>query len=174
MSSWSIDKAHSRVGFAVKHMMVSTVRGSFKEYGGTVALDTSDFTRSKFEGWVDVGSIDTANADRDNHLRTNDFLDREAHPKMTFKSSSIERKGDGEFAVHGDLSIRGVAKPVVFEVEYGGTGKNPWGKTVAAFSAHTTINRKDFGVSWNAALETGGVLVADKVKIEIDLEAVAE
>jgi polyisoprenoid-binding protein YceI len=171
MSSWVIDKVHSHVGFSVKHMMVSTVRGQFKEYSGTVGIDASDFTRSTFEGSVEVASIDTGNADRDNHLRTNDFFDAPNHPKITFKSAGIEAKGDGAYVVNGDLTIRGVTKPVAFEVEFHGTGKNPWTKTVAGFHAQTTLNRKDFGVNFNAALETGGVLIAEKVKIEIDVEA---
>jgi polyisoprenoid-binding protein YceI len=169
--SWVIDNAHTHVGFSVKHMMVSTVRGQFKAYSGTVNLDTKDFARSTFQGEVEVASIDTHNADRDNHLKSADFFDAANHPKITFKSTSIEPKGEGEFAVHGDLSIRGVTKPATFAVEYHGTGKNPWGKTVAGLHAHTTINRKDFGLNWNAALETGGILVGESVKIELDVEA---
>lgn len=169
--SWVIDKVHSHVGFSVKHMMVSTVRGQFKDYSGKVNLDAKDFTRSTFEGSVDVASIDTGNADRDNHLRNNDFFDAPSHPAISFKSTGIEAKGDGEYLVNGELTIRGVTKPVAFEVEFHGTGKNPWGKTVAGFHARTTINRKDFGVSFNAPLETGGLLIAEKVKVEIDIEA---
>lgn len=172
MSSWSIDKVHSHVGFTVKHMMVATVRGQFKEYGGTFNLDAADFTRSTFEGSIEVTSIDTANADRDNHLRSGDFFDIANHPKIAFKSTSIQAKGDGEFTVHGDLTLRGVTKPIALDVEYHGTAKNPYGKTVAGINARGTINRKDFGVNFNAVLETGGVAVAEKVKIEIDLEAV--
>ena len=174
--SWSIDTVHSHVGFSVKHMMVATVRGQFKSYRGTLRLDPKDFTRSKFEGEIDVASVDTGNNDRDNHLRTNDFFDAPNHPKITFKSTRIERLatgGDGEYAVHGDLTIRGVTKPVSLDVEFHGTSKNPYGKTVAGLSARGTINRKDFGVSFNAVLETGGVAVAEKVKLEVDLEAVA-
>jgi polyisoprenoid-binding protein YceI len=169
--SWVIDNAHTHVGFSVRHMMVSTVRGRFKAYAGTVNLDPNDFTRSTFEGEAEVASIDTGNSDRDNHLQSADLFDAAAHPKITFKSSRIEPKGDGEFAVHGDLSLRGVTKPVTFDVEFHGTGKNPWGKTVAGFFARTTINRKDFGLNWNATLETGGILVGDNVKIELDVEA---
>ena len=168
---WVIDKAHSHVTFSVKHVVVATVRGQFKEYAGTLSLDPADFARSTFEGSIDVASIDTGNADRDNHLRTNDFFDVANHPKITFKSTSIEKKGDGEFTVHGDLTIRGVTKNVALDVEYNGTAKNPYGMTVAGLAAHTTINRKDFGVSFNALLETGGVAVAEKVKIEVDIEA---
>jgi polyisoprenoid-binding protein YceI len=171
--SWVIDKVHSHVGFSVKHMMVSTVRGRFKEYSGTLNLDAKDFTRSTFSGEIDVASIDTSNADRDNHLRTGDFFDAANHPKITFKSTRIEDKGDGAYVVHGDLTIRGVTKPVALDVDYHGTSKNPYGKTVTGFSARGTINRKDFGVSFNAILETGGVAVAEKVKLELDIEALA-
>lgn len=172
--SWVLDTVHSHVTFSVKHMMVATVRGHFKDYRGTLTLDASDFSRSSFQGEIDVASIDTGNADRDNHLRAGDFFDVANHPKMLFKSTSIESKGGGEFVVHGDLTLRGVTKPVSLEVEYHGTSKNPYGKTVAGISARGTINRKDFGVNFNAILETGGVAVAEKVKIEIDIEAVHE
>lgn len=170
--SWSIDTVHSHVGFSVKHMMIATVRGQFKSYSGTFRLDPKEFTRSSFEGEVDVASIDTGNADRDNHLRTNDFFDAPSHPKITFKSTGIEAKGEGEYTVHGDLTIRDVTKPVALDVEFHGTSKNPYGKTVAGLSARGTINRKDFGVNFNALLETGGVAVSEKVKLELDVEAV--
>lgn len=170
--SWLIDNVHTHVGFSVKHMMVTTVRGQFKAYRGQIALDPQDFTRSRFEGEIEVASVETGNADRDNHLRTSDFFDAPNHPRITFSSTRIEAKGDGEYLVHGDLTIRGVSRPVALDVEYHGTAKNPWGKTVAGLSARGTINRKDFGVSYNALLETGGVAVGEKVKLEIDVEAV--
>ena len=169
---WTIDTVHSHVGFSVKHMMVTTVRGQFRTYSGKVHLDPADFTRSTFEGEIDVASVDTGVPDRDNHLRNNDFFDATNHPKITFKSSRVEKKADNDYLVHGDLAIRGVTKPAVLEVEFLGTSKNPYGKTVAGLSAQTTINRKDFGVNFNALLETGGVAVGEKVKIEIEVEAV--
>lgn len=172
--SWLIDTVHSHIGFSVKHMMVATARGQFKSYSGTLRLDAKDFTRSTFEGEIDVASIDTGNADRDNHLRNNDFFDVASHPKITFKSTRVEAKGEGEYVVHGDLTIRGVTKPVALDVEFHGTSKNPYGKTVAGFGARGTINRKDFGVSFNAVLETGGVALAEKVKLELDVEATLE
>jgi len=172
--AWALDSVHSHVGFSVKHMMVTTVRGQFREYSGKLTLDTTDFSRSTFEGEIDVASIDTGNKDRDNHLRANDFFDVPNHPKMLFKSTSIEAKGGGEFVVNGDLTLRGVTKPVALEVEFHGTSKNPYGKTVAGLSARGTINRKDFGVNFNALLETGGVAVAEKVKLELDIELVQE
>jgi len=171
--TWSIDIVHSRIGFSTKHMMVSTVRGHFREFRGTVNLDPTDFLRSSFEGEVDVASIDTGVAQRDEHLRTGDFFDAPNHPKILFKSSSIEPKGDNEYIVHGEITIRGVQRSVAFEVEFNGMSKNPWGKTVSGLSARATINRKDFGVSYNALLETGGVAVSEKVKLEIDAEFVA-
>ncbi|MGZ3418394.1 MAG: YceI family protein [Polyangiales bacterium] len=170
--AWLIDEVHTHVGFSVKHMMVTTVRGQFRKYAGTLELDTDDFTKSKFRGEIDVASIDTGVAQRDDHLRTNDFFDAPNHPKITFASTSIEKKEDGEYVVHGDLTIRGVTKSVALDVEFHGTSKNPYGKTVAGLSAHGTINRKDFGVNFNALLETGGVAVGEKVKLELDVEAV--
>lgn len=172
--SWVIDKVHSHVGFTVRHMMVATARGQFKEYSGALRLDPKDFSKSAFEGEIDVASIDTGNADRDAHLRNNDFFDVAHHPKITFKSSRIETKSEGEFLVHGDLTIRGVTKPVALEVEFHGTSKNPMGKTVAGLNARGAINRKDFGVTFDMLLETGGVALADKVKLEIDVELVEE
>jgi polyisoprenoid-binding protein YceI len=171
--SWLIDDVHTHLGFSVRHMMVTTVRGQFKQYRGTVDIDPADFARSTFEGEVDVASIETGNAQRDDHLRTNDFFDAPNHPKIRFKSTRIESKGDSQYAVHGDITIRGVTKPVSFDVEFLGTSKNPWGKTVAGLSARATINRKEFGVNYNAVLEAGGVAVGEKVKIEIDAELVA-
>jgi polyisoprenoid-binding protein YceI len=171
--TWQIDAVHTHVGFSVKHMMVSTVRGQFKQYSGTLKIDPTDFARSSFEGEVDVASIDTGNSQRDDHLRTGDFFDVASHPKIKFGSTRIESKGDGEFVVHGDLTIRGVTKPIALDVEYHGTSKTPWGKTVTGFSAKATINRKEFGVVYNALLETGGVAVGEKVKIEIEVEAAA-
>ena len=169
--SWTIDSTHTHVGFSVKHMMVTTVRGQFKTYTGKVNLDRTDFTKSTFDGEVDVTSIDTGVVDRDNHLRSNDFFDAQNHPKMTFKSTRIEGKNDSEYIVHGDLTIRGVTRPIALDVEYGGTRKSPYGKTVVGISAHGSVNRKDFGLNWNAVLEAGGVMVAEKVKIEVELEA---
>jgi polyisoprenoid-binding protein YceI len=170
---WTLDNLHTHVGFAVKHMMVTTVRGQFKQYSGTLDLDPDDFTKSKFEGEIDVASVDTGNSQRDDHLRTNDFFDAPNHPKITFKSTRIEKKGGDEYVVHGDLTMRGVTKPIALDVEFHGVGKNMHGKTVAGLGATGTINRKDFGVNFNALLEGGGVALGEKVKIEIDTEVLA-
>jgi polyisoprenoid-binding protein YceI len=167
---YEIDTAHTHVGFSVKHMMVTTVRGKFGKYRGAVNLDTKDFSRSSFQGEIDVGSIDTGNSDRDAHLRTGDFFDATKHPTITFKSTRVEPKSAGEYVVHGAITIRGVTKPVALEVEYLGTSRNPYGKTVAGFSARGSLNRKDFGVNFNALLETGGVAVGETVKLEVDVE----
>jgi polyisoprenoid-binding protein YceI len=170
--SWQLDTVHSHVGFSVKHLMVATARGTFKTYSGSVQLDQKDFTKSVFQGEIDVASIDTGNADRDNHLRANDFFDVANHPKITFKSTGIEKKDEGEYVVHGDLTIRGVTKPVALDVEYTGTAKSLYGHHVAGFTVRGTINRKDFGVSFNAPLETGGIALGEKVKLELDIEAI--
>lgn len=172
--AWNLDSTHSHVGFSVKHMMVTTVRGQFKTYSAKFNLDATDFAKSTFEGEIDVASIDTANADRDVHLRTNDFFDAPNHPKITFKSTKIEPQGGNEFKVTGDFTLRGVTKPITLDVEFLGTSKNPYGKTVAGLSARGTVNRKDFGVNFNAVLETGGIAISDKVTLELDLQAVQE
>ncbi|MET0592841.1 MAG: YceI family protein [Polyangiaceae bacterium] len=170
--NWLIDDTHTHIGFSVKHMMVATVRGRFTQYRGTVNIDPKDFARSTFEGEVDVASVETGNAQRDDHLRTGDFFDAPNHPTIRFKSTRIEPKGDNEFLVHGEITIRGVTKPLALDVEFGGTAKSPYGKTVAGISASGSLNRKDFGVSFNAALETGGVVVSDKVKLELEIELI--
>lgn len=170
---YEIDTIHTHVGFSVKHMMVTTVRGKFGKYRGTVNLDAKDFSRSTFQGEIDVASIDTGNSDRDAHLRTGDFFDAANHPTIAFKSRRVEPKSAGEYVVHGDITIRGVTKPIALEVEYLGTSRNPYGKTVAGFSARGSLNRKDFGVNFNALLETGGVAVGETVKLEVDVEVVA-
>lgn len=170
--SLTVDPVHSHVGFSVRHMMVTTVRGKFTAFSGTLDLNAEDFTRSTIAGEIDVASIDTGNADRDNHLRSPDFFDVANHPKIAFKSTSITRDGDG-YSVTGDLTIRGATHPVTLAVELAGTAKNPWGQTVTGVSASGSINRKDFGLVWNAVLETGGVAVSEKVKIEIEVQAKA-
>lgn len=169
---WILDTNHTRIGFAVKHMMISTVRGEFKQFSGTVSLDPQDFTRSSVSGEIEVESIDTNNADRDKHLRTNDFLDAPNHPKITYQSTRIEPKDEETYLVYGDLTIRGIKKEIVLEAEFNGVHKSPWGQTVAGVSVTGSLNRRDFDVHFNATLETGGVVVSDKVKIEIEAEAI--
>jgi polyisoprenoid-binding protein YceI len=145
------------------------VRGRFKDFTADIVVAENPLD-SRVDATVQMASVDTNDETRDNHLRTNDFFDIENHPTMTFRTTSIEPDGD-DYKLNGDLTIRGVTKPVTFDLEIGGAGKDPWGNTKAGFSATTTINRKDFGVEWNAPLETGGVIVGDKVTIELDIEA---
>ena len=167
--TWQVDPAHSAVTFTARHMMVAKVRGSFKDFSADIVI-ADDPRQSRVDATVQMASVDTGDSGRDEHLRTNDFFAIEQHPTMTFRSTGLEGSGD-EYKLHGDLTIRGVTKPVTFDLEVGGVGKDPWGNTKAGFTATGTINRKDFGVEWNAPLETGGVLVGDKVTIEIDVEA---
>lgn len=167
---WTIDPSHTHVGFTVRHMMIAKVRGSFSDVSGEVEI-ADDPLQSKVSVDVQLESIDTGDADRDNHLRTNDFFDIANHPTMTFRSTRVEADGD-DYIVHGDLTIRGVTNPVALEVEFDGTSKDPWGGTRAGFSAETEINRKDWGMEWNTPLEAGGVMLGDKVKIEIDVQLV--
>jgi polyisoprenoid-binding protein YceI len=170
---WKVDPAHSHVGFSVRHMMVTTVRGAFRSYSGTFELDPADFTKSRISGEIDVASVDTQNPDRDNHLRTDEFFDLANHPKILFTSTAIEPKDDG-YVVRGDLTLRGVTQNVALDVEFAGATKNPYGQTIIGVSATGTINRREFGVQYNAMLETGGVAVSDKVKIEIEVQAVRQ
>ncbi|MNX16973.1 hypothetical protein D3C86_468490 [compost metagenome] len=170
--SWSIDSAHSRVGFAIKHMMISTVRGEFTQFDGEVDLNEQDPSRSTATGRVTVASIDTGNADRDNHLRTGDFFDAATYPTITFQSRRIESLGGERFRVTGDLTMHGVTKELSLDAELSPPAKDPWGKMRRGVSLTGALNRKDFGLTWNQALETGGVLVDEKVKLEIELEIV--
>jgi polyisoprenoid-binding protein YceI len=166
---WNIDTSHTTVNFSVRHMMVSKVRGKFATFGGTIVI-AEDPTASTLEASVDMASVDTGDAGRDEHLRTSDFFDIQTHPTMTFTSTSITPSG-GDYELTGDLTIRGVTRPVTFELEPGGVGTDPWGNTRAGFTATTTINRKDWGLEYNAVLEGGGVLIGEKVTIELDVEA---
>jgi len=171
---WQIDNSHTHVGFSVKHMMVATVRGEFKQYTGTLELDPSDLALSKVSGEIEVASLDTREANRDQHLRSSDFFDAEQFPKITFASRRIERLDEENYRVIGDMTIRGVTRQVTLEAEYSGIHKDPWGGTRTGFVVRGAIDRKDFGLTWNAALETGGVLVGEKVKLELDVEVVLQ
>ena len=170
MTKYTVDASHSSVGFEVKHMMVSKVKGTFDQFTADVeAADLADLTTANISFELDATSINTRNEDRDNHLRSGDFFNTEEFPKITFKSTSISGAGE-DFNLTGDLTIKDVTKPVTFEVEYGGKGTNPWGAEVYGFDAETKINREEFGLTWNAALETGGVLVGKDIKIKVELE----
>ncbi len=170
MSKYNLDAAHSSIDFSVKHMMVSKVKGSFTSFTAELDGAADDLKGAAISFNIDVNSITTNNEDRDNHLRSEDFFDTANFPSIHFVATSIESTDVGEYAVTGDLTIKDVTKPVTFEVEYGGKGKNPWGQEVVAFSAKAKINRKDFGLVWNQALETGGVLVGEDIKINVELE----
>lgn len=172
IKDWNIDLSHSGVGFAVRHMVISKVRGRFATFGGAIKLDEADLTRSTIDLSIDATSIDTGIADRDKHLRSADFFDVDNFPALTFKSKRIEKVSDTRYTLVGDLTIRGVTREVLLDVEYGGQGKDPWGNVRAGFTAKTHIDRKDFGLQWNQVLEAGGVLVGERVDIEIEVEAV--
>lgn len=170
-STWEIDSAHSAAHFAVRHLMVSTVRGAMGTVTGTVTLDEGDPTRSVVKATIDATGIDTRNAKRDEHLRAPDFLDTRQYPTITFTSTKIEKTGEARWAVTGDLTLRGVTKPVVLTVEGAPTPlQDPFGNTKLGGVAKTTINRQDFGVAWNKAMEAGGLVVGDEVEITIDIE----
>lgn len=170
-ATWNVDVAHSAIHFYVRHMVISKVHGRFAKWEGTIQLDEQDPTRSAVEVRIDAASIDTQVADRDAHLRSADFLDVAKHPELRFTSRRIEKAGEG-YRVVGDLELHGVKREVVLDAEFAGVGKDPWGNTRAGFSAKASLDRKDFGLTWNAALEAGGVLVGEKVEIAIELEAV--
>jgi polyisoprenoid-binding protein YceI len=173
VTTWKIDPAHSVAEFKVKHMMIANVKGKFTGISGTLKLDEADPARSSVEASIPMDTVFTGDAQRDAHLKSPDFFDVEKHAEMTFKSTKIEVKGPGELAVTGDLTLHGVTKPVTFDVE-GPTppAKDPWGNTRVGLEATTKINRKDFGLGWNAALETSGVLVGEEVAITLDVEFV--
>lgn len=169
---WHIDQAHSAIDFSVRHMMISTVRGSFANFSGTINIDETNPSLSTVDVQIDAASIDTREAQRDVHLRGDDFFASDKYPYLTFKSTRVERKGENEAQLIGDLTIRDVTREVVLAVEYNGEARSPWGTTSAGFEATTKISRKDWGLTYNAALETGGVLVGDEIKIAIQLEVV--
>jgi polyisoprenoid-binding protein YceI len=172
-STWNIDPVHTMAEFKVRHMMITNVKGHFTGVTGVLTLDEQDITKSHVEATIDAATINTREADRDTHLKSPDFLDVEKFPRLTFTSTRVTRSGEGELLVEGDLTIHGVTRRVEFTVE-GPTppGKDPWGNTRIGWTATTKINRKDFGLTWNTALETGGILVGDEVTITFDVEAI--
>jgi polyisoprenoid-binding protein YceI len=174
MATWKFDSAHSSVTFAVRHMMVTTVRGQFQGVTGSIELDPANPAAASVEASIDATSISTGVADRDNHLRSADFLDAANFPVITFRSTSVEPTADNGARITGDLTIRGTTRPVVLNAEYLGQHKSLYGDMRAGFSATTKINREDFGLTWNQALEAGGVLVGKEITIELDIEAILE
>jgi len=170
-STWNIDPVHSVAEFKVRHMMIANVKGQFSKVTGVLTLDESDLTNSRVEATIEAASIETRDVDRDTHLKSADFLDVEKYPTLFFKSRFIDQAAADELSVEGDLTIHGVTQKVTFEVEGPGQPtKDPWGNTRIAISASTKINRKDFGLTWNAALETGGILVGEEVTITLEVE----
>jgi polyisoprenoid-binding protein YceI len=172
--TWQIDPAHSQIQFSIRHMMISTVRGQFDRFGGTVELDEQNPSRSTVDVQIEAGSINTREPRRDGHLASPDFFDAETYPYLTFKSTRVEQLDDTHARLYGDLTIRDVTKEVVLNVEYAGQAKSPWGTVSAGFSATTKINRKDWGLAWNQALETGGVLLGEEITINIEVEVVKQ
>lgn len=168
-TKWNLDTAHSEIGFKVKHMMISTVTGHFEDFNATVATESEDFKNADFDFVASIGSINTKNTDRDNHLKSNDFFNAEAYPEMTFKSISF----DGEKMI-GDLTIRDITKKIELNVDFNGIAVDPYGQTKAGFEITGTINRKDFGLAWSAVTEAGSVVVAEQVKLVVDLQFIQE
>ncbi|HMF94872.1 MAG TPA: YceI family protein [Vicinamibacterales bacterium] len=173
LRTFTIDKAHSEVNFQVRHL-VTRVRGRFADFSGTVVFDPAMPQASSITFTIDAGSVDTNADDRDQHLRSDDFFAVDKHPTITFVSSHVTKKSEDRFDVEGTLTIRGVAKTVTLPVTHLGEAKDPWGNTRVGFETELTINRKDFGLLWNAALETGGFLVGDEVKISVSAQAIAQ
>jgi polyisoprenoid-binding protein YceI len=167
-AKWVLDPTHSELTFKVKHLMISNVKGEFKTF--SAEIDQEDFNKGSVKVSVDTASVYTNNTDRDNHLKSADFFDVENHPAMTFESTSFEKVDDDEYKLKGMLTIKGTSKEIELEVEFGGANKDPWGNEKAGFSFQTKINRKDWGLNWNAALETGGVLVSEEVKISGEVQ----
>ncbi|MCS7061156.1 MAG: YceI family protein [Anaerolineae bacterium] len=170
--AWSLDTSHSSVEFAVKHMMITTVRGQFARFNAAIQVDEHRLENSSLEATVEVASIDTHDANRDKHLLSSDFFDAATYPTMTFRSKRIEKAGEGQYRLIGDLTIRGVTREVAFNLTDEGKGKDPWGNQRWGLTAEAQINRKDWNLSWNVALETGGWLVGEQVKIRLEIELV--
>jgi len=170
--TYAIDPSHSRIGFVARHAMVTKVRGQFTAYEGSGWFDAEDPTRSTIALTIEADSIDTANADRDAHLRSNDFFDMEHHPMLTFTSTAVERVDDDVYRVTGDLTLRGVTRPVTIDFEFTGAAVDPFGNQRIGLEGRTTVNRRDWGLNWNAALDAGGVLVSEKVTLEFDVSAI--
>jgi polyisoprenoid-binding protein YceI len=171
---YTLDPAHTRIGFVARHAMVTKVRGAFNDFTGSAYLDGANPSRSSAELTIQAASIDTRNADRDGHLRSNDFLQMDKYPEITFRTSEITWTGEDAFDVTGDLTIKGTTRRVTVPFTFEGQATDPFGNVRVGFEGQTTINRQDFGITWNAALETGGVLVGDKVVLEFEISAIKQ
>lgn len=172
-TNWALDPTHSELQFKVKHLMITTVTGSLKVLNASLTSESDDFENARVKFEAEAGSIDTGNTDRDNHLKSGDFFDADQFPKITFESTSFTKEAD-DYTVAGNLTIKDVTKPVKLAVEFGGIATDPWGNTKAGFTISGKINRTDFGLTWNAALETGGVMVSEEVKIAGELQFVKQ
>jgi polyisoprenoid-binding protein YceI len=170
--TYQVDTAHSRIGFVARHAMVTKVRGAFNDFDATAHIDGEDLSRSSVTVTIKTASIDTRNEQRDGHIRSNDFLDIEQHPEITFVSTEVAPAGDDVVRITGDLTIKGVSRPVTIDFTYEGSATDPFGNDRVGFEGSVVVNRKDWGVSWNAALEAGGVLVSEKVTLEFEISAV--
>lgn len=173
-TNWSVDPTHSEVGFKVKHMMFTNVSGKFDKFEATATSEEDNFENAQITFSAEAASVNTGNTDRDNHLKGGDFFDAEQFPKLEFKSTSFHKKGDDNYEMKGDLTLHGVTKSISLDVEYGGLGKDPWGNMKAGFSISGKFNRKDFGLNWNAALEAGGVLVSEDVRLNAEVQMVKQ
>ena len=173
-TKWNLDPTHSETGFKVKHMMITNVSGSFEKFDVKVETEGDDFSSANIVFTADLNSISTGNADRDKHLKSGDFFDTTQYPQLKFVSTKLEKKDAETFVLYGDLTIRGVTKPVRLEADFGGIGKDPWGNEKAGFTVTGKINRTDFNLNWNAALETGGVLVSEEVKLNAEIQLVKQ
>lgn len=171
---WEIDSSHSGIHFSVRHMVIAKVRGQFSRWTGTVNAEHADLSHASVSVVIDASSIETGVPDRDTHLKSADFLDTASYPEITFNSSRVENTSTDQMKIVGNLAIHGVTREVVLDVEYAGRAKDPWGNERAGFAAKTSIARKDFGLAWNQVLEAGGVLVGDRIDIEIEVEAVRQ
>lgn len=169
MANWSLDKAHSEIEFKVKHMMITNVKGQFQDFDVTVDSDSNHLENAKIDLTIQTASINTKNEQRDEHLKSSDFFDVAANPTITFHATSSKKDGD-DIKLTGDLTIKGITKSVTFDVEFGGVAKDPWGNEKIGYTATGKINRQDFGLTWNAALETGGLMVSDEVKFQADFQ----
>jgi len=170
-TTWTIDPSHTIVEFGIRHLMITTVKGRFGGVEGTIKGNPDDWTDAEVEVKIDAASVDTRNEDRDNHLRSADFFEVEKYPHLTYKSTKVTKTGENSYTIEGELTIRDVTKPVTLEAEYLGKAVDPWGNEKIGFSAKAKVNRKDFGLTWNAPLEAGGFLVGDEVTIELEVQA---
>ena len=170
-TKWVLDPTHSELGFKIKHLMITNVSGSFEEFGASIYTTDEDFMTAEVDFWINPASINTGDEKRDGHLKSADFFDVENHKQITFTGNTYEKvDNDGSYKLYGDLTIKGITKQVKLDVEFGGVMKDPWGNEKAGFSINGKINRKDWGLNWNAALETGGVLVSDEVRISAEIQ----